>query len=188
MLPPPRAAGASRRASTAPGLLAVLTVFALAGCGGAGRKPPPAPPTGSHSTPVSAPPAPPAPGAAGYRKQIGALGARFAARSARFSKRIRRARTRAQIIAAFGSERDAAKRSANELAALRPPPFVARPHRQLIHGLRALAVDIEGAIRAARRGQRRRLRALGRRFAAGRLRSLREITGAGRAIDARLAR
>lgn len=185
MLPPPRAAGASRRASTALGLLAVLTVFALAGCGGAGRKPPPAPPTGSHSTPVSAPHAPPA---ASYRKQIGALGARFAARSARFSKRIRRARTRAQIIAAFRSERDAAKRSANELAALRPPPFVARPHRQLIHGLRALAVDIEGAIRAARRGQRRRLRALGRRFAAGRLRSLREITRAGRAIDARLAR
>ncbi len=169
----------------------MLTVFALAGCGGAGRKPPPAPPTGSHSTPVSAPHAPHAPHAppgASYRKQIGALGARFAARSARFSKRIRRARTRAQIIAAFRSERDAAKRSANELAALRPPPFVARPHRQLIHGLRALAVDIEGAIRAARRGQRRRLRALGRRFAAGRLRSLREITRAGRAIDARLAR
>lgn len=116
------------------------------------------------------------------------LASRFAARSAAFSKRIRRARYSRLLVAAFRSERDAANRIGDELTALRPPPSVARPHRQLAHGLHALAADIERAIRAARRGDRVRLRALGRRFAGGRLRSLRAIRRAAVAIDARIGR
>ncbi len=171
-----------------PGLLPLLAAAALAGCGGVGTPHPPPPRPAGSPAPRAAPLSAPRSTAADYGRRIGALASKFAARSAAFSRRIRRAHTPGLLVAAFRFERNAANHLADDLSALRPPPAVARPHRQLAHGLHALAADIGGAIRAAHRGDRVRLRALARRFAGGRLRSLREIRHAAVAIDARLGR
>ena len=82
--------------------------------------------------------------------------------------------------------RDAVRRAADRLAAVKPPASVARDHAVLVDGYRLLVEEYDDAIRAARAGDAAALDRVDRRFANGQSASARQVHRASARIEASL--
>ena len=82
--------------------------------------------------------------------------------------------------------RDAVRRAAARLSALKPPAKVARDHAVLVDGYRLLVEEYDDAIRAAQHGDAAALARVDRRFANGQSASAQQVHRASARIEAAL--